>query len=52
MPHLPINPFVVHVVAIVKNGFLTSNIKWISTTHFPTYLVLKKQRFLCRECHL
>ncbi|AOA02783.1 ISL3 family transposase [Carnobacterium maltaromaticum] len=37
--------------SIVKNGFLTSNIKWISTTHFPTYLVLKKQRFLCRECH-
>ncbi|WP_412097249.1 transposase family protein [Carnobacterium maltaromaticum] len=36
--------------SIVKNGFLTSNIKWISTTHFPTYLVLKKQRFLCREC--
>lgn len=37
--------------SIVKNGFLTSNIKWISTIHFPTYLVLKKQRFLCRECH-
>lgn len=35
---------------IVKNGFLTSKIKWLSTSHQPTYICLKKQRFLCREC--
>lgn len=48
----------VHVVgvknenySIVKNGFLTTKIKWLNTTNWPTYLYLKKQRFLCRHCH-
>lgn len=36
--------------SIVKNGFLTSQIKWLSTAHYPTYIRLKKQRFLCRNC--
>ena len=35
---------------VVKNGYLTSRIKWISTSRFPTYIQLKKQRFLCRSC--
>lgn len=37
--------------SIVKNGFLTTKIKWLNTTNWPTYLYLKKQRFLCRHCH-
>lgn len=36
--------------SIVKNGFLTSRIKWVSMAHYPTYIRLKKQRFLCRNC--
>lgn len=36
--------------AVVKNGFLTSHIKWLNASHQPTYIRLKKQRFLCREC--
>ncbi|MEG0679972.1 MAG: transposase family protein, partial [Carnobacterium sp.] len=36
--------------SIVKNGYLTSRVKWISPTHYPTYIQLKKQRFLCRKC--
>lgn len=36
---------------IVKNGFISARIKWLSVSHYPTYLLLKKQRFLCRECH-
>lgn len=35
--------------SIVKNGFLTSRIKWVSMAHYPTYIRLK-QRFLCRNC--
>lgn len=35
---------------VVKNGYLTSNVKWLSTSHQPTYIQLKKQRFLCRDC--
>ena len=37
--------------SIVKNGFLSSRVKWLSTAHYPTYILLKKQRFLCRHCH-
>ncbi|EHF1090199.1 ISL3 family transposase, partial [Enterococcus faecalis] len=37
--------------AIVKNGFMSSRIKWLSVAHYPTYILLKKQRFLCRHCH-
>ncbi|WP_165866680.1 transposase family protein [Vagococcus vulneris] len=37
--------------SIVKNGFITSRIKWLSVAHYPTYLLLNKQRFLCRLCH-
>ena len=36
--------------SIVKNGFMFSKIKWISHTRYPTYLFLRKQRFLCRQC--
>ena len=36
--------------SIVKNGFISSRIKWLSVAHYPTYLLLKKQRFLCRHC--
>ena len=36
--------------SIVKNGFISSRIKWLSVAHYPTYLSLKKQRFLCRHC--
>ncbi|RST97694.1 hypothetical protein CBF37_09475 [Vagococcus vulneris] len=34
--------------SIVKNGFITSRIKWLSAAHYPTYLLLKKQRILYR----
>lgn len=37
--------------SIVKNGFLTTRIKWLNVTNWPTYLHLKKQRFLCRHCN-
>ncbi|MDT2747965.1 ISL3 family transposase [Vagococcus fluvialis] len=37
--------------SVVKNGFISSRIKWLSMAHYPTYLLLKKQRFLCRHCH-
>lgn len=37
--------------SIVKHGYIDSRITWISNTHFPTYIQLRKQRFLCRECH-
>ncbi|RHH67601.1 transposase family protein [Vagococcus sp. AM17-17] len=30
---------------------MSSLIKWISVAHYPTYLLLNKQRILCRECH-
>ena len=36
--------------SIVKNGFLTSMVKWLPMAHYPTYIKLKKQRFLCRNC--
>ena len=36
--------------SIVKNGFISSRVKWLSVAHYPTYLLLKKQRFLCRHC--
>lgn len=37
--------------SVVKNGVISSRIKWLSMAHYPTYLLLKKQRFLCRHCH-
>lgn len=36
--------------SIVKNGAKECTIKWLPLTHTPTYFVLKKQRFLCRNC--
>lgn len=36
---------------IYKKWFVLSKVKWISHTRYPTYIFLKKQRFLCRECH-
>ncbi|MFU7519902.1 ISL3 family transposase [Vagococcus salmoninarum] len=35
---------------LVKNGFLTSRIKWLHLANRPAYIELKKQRFLCRKC--
>ncbi|MFU7519660.1 ISL3 family transposase [Vagococcus salmoninarum] len=35
---------------IVKNGFLTSRVKWLHLANRPAYIELKKQRFLCRKC--
>ncbi|MCT3278379.1 ISL3 family transposase [Lactiplantibacillus pentosus] len=36
---------------LVKNGFNSNMIIVPSLVHRPTYLALKRQRFLCRECH-
>ena len=36
--------------SIVKNGYLTSQVKWLSQCHMPTFIELKKQRFLCKCC--
>ncbi|RSU11962.1 transposase family protein, partial [Vagococcus elongatus] len=35
---------------MVKHGFLTSRLKWLSSSHQPTFIQLKKQRFFCRDC--
>lgn len=36
--------------SIVKNGYLTSRVKWLHMANRPAYIQLKKQRFLCRKC--
>ena len=36
--------------SIVKNGYLTSQVKWLSQCHMPTFIELKKQHFLCKRC--
>lgn len=36
--------------SIVKNGLKTTRPLLLDTAGYPTYLNLKKQRFLCREC--
>ena len=36
---------------IIKYGFKTSLIKIIQVSNFNTYLSLKKQRFLCKQCN-
>ena len=36
--------------SIIKYGFKTSRLTLNSTTHYPTYLALKKQRFYCKNC--
>lgn len=36
--------------SIVKNGFKSSNIKFLPISNLPAILVLKKQRFFCRNC--
>ncbi|MHC9532041.1 transposase family protein [Dellaglioa sp. L3N] len=35
---------------VVKNGTKTSMILLLRTSHFDTYLKLKKQRFYCKAC--
>lgn len=36
--------------SIIKHGYKTSRLTLNSTTHYPTYLELKKQRFYCKAC--
>ncbi|MGY0400685.1 transposase family protein [Carnobacterium jeotgali] len=36
--------------SIIKYGYKTSRITLNSTTHYPTYLELKKQLFYCKDC--
>lgn len=36
--------------SIVKNGTRTSRLTLLHTSGLPAYLVLKKQRFFCKEC--
>ncbi|CAM3364636.1 transposase [Vagococcus fessus] len=36
--------------SIVKNGYLTSQLKSLSQSHMPTFIELKKQWFLCKCC--
>ncbi len=36
---------------IIKYGFKTSLIKILQVSNFNTYLSLKKQRFLCKQCN-
>ncbi|MFW3331264.1 ISL3 family transposase [Aerococcus viridans] len=36
--------------SIIKYGYKTSRLTLNSTTHYPTYLELKKQRFYCKCC--
>lgn len=40
-----------HGNSIIKYGFKTSLIKIIQVSNFNTYLSLKKQRFLCKQCN-
>lgn len=37
--------------SIVKNGFLSSKIVLLPISNMPAFLILKKQRFLCRDCN-
>lgn len=37
-------------MSIIKYGFKTSRLTLNSTSHYPTYLLLKKQRFYCKKC--
>lgn len=36
--------------SLIKYGFKKSRITLNSTSHYPTYLTLKKQRFYCKNC--
>src|SRR5699024_4503803 len=36
--------------SIIKHGFKTSWLTLNSSSHSPTYLALKKQRFQCKHC--
>lgn len=40
-----------HGNSIIKYGFKTSLIKIIQVSNYNTYLSLKKQRFLCKQCN-
>ena len=37
-------------VSLIKYGFKMSRLTLNSTSHYPTYLRLKKQRFYCKKC--
>lgn len=39
-----------HSQNTVKNGFKSVNIRYLHFQNYPITIVLKKQRFLCREC--
>ncbi|MDO5028722.1 MAG: transposase family protein [Bacillota bacterium] len=36
--------------SIVKNGFKPTKIRLLPISNAPAFLILKKQRFLCRQC--
>ena len=36
--------------SIIRHGFKKSRLTMNSTSHYPTYLMLKKQRFYCKRC--
>ena len=48
--HCPLCGGLDEAYSIVKNGMKESRIKWLPMANYPTILVLKKQRFLCRQC--
>ncbi|MDK4473423.1 ISL3 family transposase [Fusobacterium necrophorum] len=40
-----------HSQTTVKNGFKTSKVRYLPFQNYPIIIALKKQRFLCKECH-
>lgn len=40
-----------HSQKTVKNGFKTTKVRYLPFQNYPITIALKKQRFLCRECH-
>lgn len=48
--HCPLCGGINEGYSIVKNGLKESRLTWLPMANYPTILVLKKQRFLCRQC--
>ena len=40
-----------HEGCVVKNGFRTSKVTYLESAGQASYLILNKQRFLCKQCH-
>ncbi|WP_035937200.1 transposase family protein, partial [Fusobacterium necrophorum] len=40
-----------HSQTTVKNGFKTTKVRYLPFQNYPIIIALKKQRFLCKECH-